>query len=151
MGTTSMGLPYPDPDDRVVDGAAAIQALAEQSEIVFGPTDWTLLTPASGYETTAGWFEPAYRVVDNMVEMRGRVSKTTGNIADGAQILATLPAGAWPSANVSLPVVQGRVTAGEDVVGRFDIAVDGTMDFYNGQPIGTDALWVSLDGVRYSR
>lgn len=29
MGTTSSGLPYPDPTDRVTQGAAAIQALAE--------------------------------------------------------------------------------------------------------------------------
>lgn len=29
MGTTSRGYPYPDPDDRVIDGDDAMQALAE--------------------------------------------------------------------------------------------------------------------------
>lgn len=59
MGTTTNGLPYPEPTDDLRDGAGAIEALAEALDPAALDTGWltasSLYTPASG--VTVSTFE----------------------------------------------------------------------------------------------
>lgn len=65
MGTTTTGLPYPEPTDPVADGAAAIRALAE----AIGST-WTRqpgIVLNAGAVATGDIIMPAVGVVDSLV------------------------------------------------------------------------------------
>lgn len=109
------------------------------------PTAWTALPLGTGWSTLGG-FQPAqYRLVGDVVELRGAVVQA----AVGNTTLATMPAGFRPPANGTLMVfAAGFRSTPKDVAARIDITPATGVLFVTAQ---TEVYgYLSLAGVRWS-
>lgn len=124
MGTTTTrAFRYPDPTDRVMDGATAIEHLAEDLETALVDSAWA----AGGDTVQAGWSTQVERRKKNgLVYLYLQLTRTgaaigpsgaTGNIGD--QTVTVLPAGWRPGRLVCLHWLVATATAG---AGRIDPA-----------------------------
>jgi hypothetical protein len=113
------------------------------------PGAWIALPFSSGFHDAvaqSACYPAAYRVTGTRVDIRGSVSPTFGSFSAGtANIVnvATLPSGASPASEVSLPVTSSS-TAGQPG-SRVDILTTGVVRF-----VGTASQpWIGLDGIRF--
>lgn len=95
--TSTRGYPYPDPTDPVAEGADAIRALAEAIGSLDQP--WTVVPPASGWQTGTGNSQFAIMRRDVVVFTRGTLHSGTGTAA-------TLPVWARPRATSTVVIPQ---------------------------------------------
>ncbi|MCW7941761.1 hypothetical protein AAW14_06580 [Streptomyces hygroscopicus] len=117
------------------------------SWITITATDWTALTFASGYVAFSG--NPAYRIINQRVELRGTVEKSDSSpFAKGSFFtICTLPSAAWPA---YYRYFTGATQWAADMYGRIEVHPDGTIQCLIPSSGATGAAWISLDQVAYS-
>lgn len=113
------------------------------------PTAWTALTMASGIIHAPGLGSPPqYRLVGDMVELRGSFKKTSGDFNVSPSDVGTLPVGARP------PYPHVSITAAnlvnDEAYIRLTVEVSGLIRFYFRSATYTPE-WASLDNIRFSK
>jgi hypothetical protein len=102
-------------------------------------TDWSNLTPGSGWVNTGGAYAPAgYRLYpDGTVKMRGAI-----NGGPNGALALILPVGRRPATEVVLPIATGAATAGA----RIQIQTNGNIYIYSAGagPVYLEAVSFSL-------
>ncbi|WP_037576820.1 hypothetical protein [Phaeacidiphilus oryzae] len=113
------------------------------------PGAWIPLTLSSGFAAFSG--SPAYRILNQRVEMRGTIQKSDGTpfIKNSLFTFCTLPAAAVPNGYRYFTVATQWAT---DLYGRVEVhpAPDNFMQALIPQSTTTGAAWLSLDQVAYS-
>lgn len=146
--TPLFGLPCPDQNELVSDGANAISALALAVEAALNPAWVALGSLGTGYGARSGYLAPAYRVFgDGRVQFRGGLTKATAIVS--TETVFTLPTDVRPSASVSVIIPVHRTGVSNSVAGKLDIATTGvaTVHVIDSQtPVS-----IALDGVSFSR
>ncbi|WNI28656.1 hypothetical protein [Streptomyces sp. ITFR-6] len=118
----------------------------------FSPGVWKPLSYASGYTAQSG--SPAYRIVNNQVQLRGTIRRTAANtdlVVNADTKFATLPAEARPTGVYRFFLAAANfVNAGGQSYfsGRVGIAPDGSMIYI--MPLNSKSEWLSLDGIHFS-
>jgi hypothetical protein len=115
------------------------------------PGPWKPFTFSTGYGAASGG--PAYRIVNNVVELRGTFQRTNGGnfITNDETRFGVLPTEARPSGGwryFSAATNFHAVNGVSYYSARLAIATDGGMHF--AVPVSAKAIWISLDGVRFS-
>ena len=121
--------------------------MADNTWRTISPGPWIPVTFAGGFTARTG--SPAYRILGDVVELRGTVEKTDGSpfLKGTAFTILTLPASARPSA------YRYFVAATEfaaHLYCRVEVEVDGSVTINVPPSTGTGASWLSLDNIRYS-
>lgn len=106
--------------------------------------DWVPLTLAAGYENPGHGYTVSYLREGRRIWLRGRISPTSGTIADGATLL-TLPAGIRPTNAVSWAVTRDASVSPATI--RMEIATTGTVRPFQSSNLPS---WVALDGISYT-
>lgn len=110
------------------------------------PGPWTPITYKPGYTAQSG--SPACRMVNGNVELRGTVRRDTGVFPTGLSVVATLPEAAWPG-HYRYYITASQYAA--SILARVEIdPTDGSISVIIPAGTGTNASWVSLDGVIFS-
>ena len=106
-------------------------------------TGWINAGFASGYGAAAGWPAPAYRIVGDVVRLRGAAENTSGGaISNANPIITSLPA---PADHVAPPC-----TIIQAITGRLDIPAGGTSAaFFSTSTALAAAAIVLFDGSSY--
>lgn len=118
----------------------------------FSPGVWKPLTYATGYTANSG--SPAYRIINNEVQLRGTFRRTAANsdlLTNDETKFATLPTEARPIGAYRYFAAAGNFvnTSGVSYFsGRIGIAPAGDMIYI--MPINSKSEWLSLDGIRFS-
>lgn len=118
----------------------------------FSPGVWKPLSYATGYTAQSG--SPAYRVLNNEVQLRGTFKRTSGAVlaTDTEVTFATLPTEARPAGSAFryFPAAgDWNTTSGVNYfIGRISATPSGPLIFM--MPNGTKCTWLSLDSVRFS-
>ncbi|PPS86419.1 hypothetical protein [Streptomyces sp. MH60] len=115
------------------------------------PGPWKPFTFVSSYSASSGG--PAYRIVNNTVELRGTFQKTSGGlfITNDETKFATLPTEARPTGGwryFTVATNLHQVTATTYHSARLSVGTDGSMNF--ACQLNSKTQWISLDGVRFS-
>lgn len=139
---------------RKAGSAGAIVSRVDKDGNVYAPnltpTTWTGITMAAGL----GWHSalgarPQYRLVGDMVELRGLFHKADSSpFTVSPTDIGTLPPGAAPPYGV-YTMAGAQFVSGQLSV-RMEIMASGLMRFYFQAP-GYAPNWASLDGIRFSR
>ena len=127
-------------------------SIAEDELDVYQAGGWTPLTPgpweaipwASGYEEHSG--TPGYRIVGQMVQLRGTVQKTSGSFPTNTlTTIAQMPAGLTPT-TFRYGLATTQISGG--MFAQLSITDAGAVQIY--VPAGNTAAWLSLDSFSYS-
>ncbi|MYY03067.1 MULTISPECIES: hypothetical protein [unclassified Streptomyces] len=116
------------------------------------PSVWKPLSYATGYTAQSG--SPAYRVLNNEVQLRGTFRRTTGAVltTDAEITFATLPSEARPGGSDYryFPVAgDWNTTSGKNYfLARVSVTSAGSLIYM--MPNDTKCTWLSLDSVRFS-
>lgn len=113
---------------------------------LYAPLRWDDLPLASGFTSTGSASRPQYaRDANGMIHLRGRVARTSGNMAAGTvYTIGTFVHEYRPPAPVRVPVAGGPTTQW----GRFDIdSATGEMQFV---PISGDLGWFDLTSIYWT-
>jgi hypothetical protein len=115
------------------------------------PGPWKPFTFSSGYSAESGG--PAYRIVNNTVELRGTIRRTNnGNFVTNDETrFGTLPTEARPTGGWRYFTVATNlhtVTATTYHSARLAVGTDGSMNF--ACQLNSKTTWISLDDVRFS-
>ncbi|WP_199553186.1 hypothetical protein [Streptomyces sp. N35] len=105
-------------------------------------TAWAPLTLSSGFTHPGHGFTPAYRLLGSAVILRGRISKTSGTIAD-TDVIATVPAALRPAAAVGWAGPRNGSSPG---MVRLELNTAGEVKVFAGT---ASPSWISLDLVTY--
>lgn len=114
------------------------------------PGVWTTLTLSSGLvaNTSAGAV-PSYRLVGDMVQLKGNIAKSDGTGFSSSPItLGSLPSGFRPAA-LTYTIIATNFASGY-AWGRLQIGSDGSMQMYFASG-SFNPTWCSLDTVAFSR
>lgn len=133
-------------EDRLeVYQANAGSGTAGWTPVTAGP--WVPITFASGYVANTG--DPAYRVINGCVELRGTVGTSSGGSlpVNALTPIATLPSGVRPPAYRYYMAATEWASA---MYGRVEVHPDGTIQIAIPGGGSAAAAWISLDNVRYS-
>lgn len=112
---------------------------------------WVPLTLDAGYEPFSG--TPAYRIVDNSVELKGKVQRTAfaSFVHATAVRLSSLPTVIRPTSERTFIVATEWAA---DLFAWVTVQSNGNLTTVlpptGSAPIAAVARWVSLDGVRYT-
>lgn len=106
--------------------------------------DWTPLTLAAGYTNPGHGYTASYLREGRRIWMRGRISPTSGTIADG-DTLATIPTAIRPGVAVAWAVARDASTTPS--VCRLEITAAGALRTFQSTNL---PQWVSLDGISYT-
>ncbi|MFD5910209.1 hypothetical protein ACFWHL_15980 [Streptomyces massasporeus] len=106
--------------------------------------DWTPLTLAGGYTNPGHGYTASYLREGRRIWMRGRISPTSGTIADG-DTLATIPAAIRPGVAVAWGVA--RDAGAMPAVCRLEITAAGALRTFQSTNL---PQWVGLDGITYT-
>lgn len=107
---------------------------------------WTTLTLAAGYENPGHGYTASYLRGGRRIWLRGRISPTSGTIADGDTLL-TLPAAIRPSGNPSVAWAVTRDASVVPAVCRLEITPAGAVRTFQSSNLPS---WVALDGISYT-
>ncbi|MET8079978.1 hypothetical protein [Streptomyces sp. NPDC005303] len=110
------------------------------------PQTWTTLTLASGYQNPGHGYTAAYLREGRRIWLRGRISPTSGTIADGATLL-TLPAAIRPEGATAISWSVSRDAAVVPAAIRLEILTTGVIRTFQSSNLPT---WVALDGISYT-
>ncbi|MEV6684445.1 hypothetical protein AB0N28_03720 [Streptomyces sp. NPDC051130] len=116
--------------------------------VTITPTGWVPITFSSGYEARGG--SPAYRIVNQCVELRGSARRVGGGAftRGAAFVIANLPSIARP------PAYRTYIAATEwaaDLYARVEVEPGGNIVVIVAPTsTTTPASWVCFDGIRYS-
>ncbi|MGV9546851.1 hypothetical protein [Streptomyces ardesiacus] len=115
------------------------------------PGPWKPFTFSSGYSASSGG--PAYRIVNNTVELRGTFQRTNGAafITNDETRFGTIPTEARPTGGWRYFSVATNLHSVSGVTyhsARLAVGTDGSLNFAT--KLNSKTTWISLDGVRYS-
>lgn len=98
---------------------------------------WILLPLRAGF--TFSGENPMYRRLGNVIYMRGRVARTSGNWTTGNTAIGDLPAGFRPSTS---NILYATTIGSPGVAGRMFITSAGVVNVnaLSGTPLGTDGI-----------
>ncbi|MET9959325.1 hypothetical protein ABZ128_09585 [Streptomyces sp. NPDC006326] len=133
--------------------------IAEKRKEIFDGTSWVTMLPGgwvpltfdagyAAYITTA----PAYRIIDNSVELRGKVQKSgfTSFSPATAFRLSSLPTAIRPAQERTFIVATEWAA---DLFAWLTVQPNGNLTAVvpptTGSPVAAVARWLALDGVRY--
>jgi hypothetical protein len=105
---------------------------------------WTTLTLAAGYTNPGHGYTASWMREGRRIWMRGRISPTSGTIADG-DTLATIPAAIRPGVAVAWAVARDASTM--PAVCRLEITAAGALRTFQSSAL---PQWVGLDGISYT-
>lgn len=136
-------------------GTGAVLARVGSNGTVYAPNitpgAWTSITLAAGvaWNSDLG-ARPQYRIIGDMVYLRGNIKKTTGtDFTVSPQDLGTLPGSVTPPAHV-FSVQPAQFSSGPYFNVRMEVQVTGLIRMYFSAGNFTPS-WVSLDGMSFSR
>lgn len=113
------------------------------------PGPWTTLTLNSGLvANTSSGATPSYRLVGDMVQLKGNVAKSSGDFTSSPVTIGSLPTGFRPAA-LSYSIVATNFVSGY-AWGRLQIGSDGNMQVYFASG-SFNPTWFSLDTIAFSR
>lgn len=116
------------------------------------PSTWTNITLASGIAwNSTGGARPQYRVVGDVVELRGSVKRTTDtDFTVSPSDVGTLPVDVRPPYWVYSAQAANFVDSTGYV--RVEVQTSGLIRFYFANSgVTYQPRWIQLDGIRYSR
>ncbi|WP_327712378.1 hypothetical protein OG912_32165 [Streptomyces sp. NBC_00464] len=118
----------------------------------FSPGVWKPIAYTTGYTSQSG--SPAYRIINNEVQLRGTIRRTAAStdlVTNVDVHFATLPSEARPIGGYRYFLAAANFvnTSGTSYFsGRIGIAPDGSMIYV--MPLNSKSEWLSLDGIRFS-
>ncbi|MEU1074302.1 MULTISPECIES: hypothetical protein [unclassified Streptomyces] len=133
--------------------------VAEARKELFDGTAWVPLTPGpwvpltfkTGYTANSG--NPGFRIVGDMVQLRGIIQKVGGgqmvtSPANGWLDVATLPISARPAVTKDMPIAVEWQSNNQTA--RLSVATDGTLRIGILTNLSAWPTWASLDGVQFA-
>lgn len=135
-------------------GTGAILARVGSNGTVYAPNvtpgPWTNITLASGiaWNSDLG-SRPAYRIIGDIVYLRGNVKKTSGtDFTASPQDLGTLPVSAVPPATIFS--IQATTFRNSNFFCRMEVQPSGVIRAYFNSAT-YDPSWIAMDGIVFSR